>query len=1239
MELKLDHFKSLKASGLDSAYVEAMGCYSVPRAEFEKLSPLLAECQSVLAFPYPGVNGFVRYRLYPPQGAMKYWQPSGSPTHLYILPAVKTVLANPGVELWVSEGEKKSAALTRHGLPCIGIGGVWSWTNGNGDLHPEFDSTCFVDRSLVIAFDSNAWRHEKLDIGRALYALGKALESRGAKVEATIIPPADDGSDQGADDFIARNGIGKFKELKRIKLRHDGLAQFKPWWENWRKTKTEENKELLKVARGLQPVEPWPDTVDGAALLDGIRSAISRFIVATDEAIVAETLWVLLAHTIDAFTISPMLVFSSPVRQCGKSVNQAVIGKLSPKPLITSNISPAALFRVVDKYQPTLIVDECDSAFETSPEIRELVNASHLRSQAYVLRTVGDNHDPQLFSTWSAKCLALIGQLPDTTASRSIIVKMQRKARVVKTEKFSALKEYPELLALHRKAARWASDNLPALRQVDHVELPDLGDRDSDNWTPLVAIADLAGGAWPTLARDAAAKLCGEPIEEPRTVELLKDIKAIFDGDPENDSDDGCLRISSSDLAEALNQKEGRPWADYNKGNGITKNQIARLLRGFDIRSPKQMRFAGKNKTLKGYESEWFENAFDRYLTPAPSPSDLETKHQKHDNDSEQLDPIFETKQSYNVSVGESGLTVENLNVVSCVSFQNTGRAELPASLGRFAQIWCMDFEFHCLEGSNPLPHCVVCYEARSGETVRLLRDEFSATPPYGAGADSLVLMYSGASDLRCCLAVGWALPESYIDLATETKLRFNTPDVERGLPSLISSLDRFEIPHIALEDKHREQKRYNKLELSADDRRDILPYCETDVVPLPELFLRLLPDMDIDEALERGRYVVETARIEYRGIPIAVDEYEKIKRNRNQIRLALIEQSPVGPEIYVKGSFSHKKFGEWLEKNEIAGWPTTVNGLFSRVEEDIEKAASEAPILREYRDLYFALKDFKKSPFDVGPDGRSHASQIPYGAITGRNTPGGSVLTASKWWRWLIRAPEGCVLINFDFSAMEYGVAAFSSGDPNMVADYLSGDVHKAVANQLGVSRNAAKTVNFAVQYGGGPARLAQSLGVSFDEGKKLFHHHKSTYSRYWQWSDDRLAALRSGGVCRLDGDGWALRVGDLSDNGNGALTARNFPVQGCAASILRRVVLEASTHGVETVATLHDSLLVQAPKAQAEECETKVRRIMEDVNRQFLGGNAIRVDASVYGDRFEDKDGAEGWERITGVLSKYPD
>src|SRR5262249_2040312 len=163
-----------------------------------------------------------------------------------------------------------------------------------------------------------------------------------------------------------------------------------------------------------------------------------------------------------------------------------------------------------------------------------------------------------------------------------------------------------------------------------------------------------------------------------------------------------------------------------------------------------------------------------------------------------------------------------------------------------------------------------------------------------------------------------------------------------------------------------------------------LLDYCQSDVDVLPKLFQELLPDMNIDLALERGRYVMETARIEARGIPITVLDYENLTLYRKQIRLDLMAQSPVS-EIYLNGSFSHKAFGEWLKKNGIDGWDLTQKSNRLVMTEDyLCKVVSVAPVVQPVLDLVLSLKAFKKCPFGVD-SGRTHADQVPFGAVSGR--------------------------------------------------------------------------------------------------------------------------------------------------------------------------------------------------------------------------------------------------------------
>jgi hypothetical protein len=105
---------------------------------------------------------------------------------------------------------------------------------------------------------------------------------------------------------------------------------------------------------------------------------------------------------------------------------------------------------------------------------------------------------------------------------------MQRKSRRDEVERFSPIKEYPELKVILRKAARWTSDNIKALREGNTEGLIDANDRDLDNWLPLFSIADLVGGDWPKLAREAAVKLTGSRRKNQKSSSYSKTSRSFF---------------------------------------------------------------------------------------------------------------------------------------------------------------------------------------------------------------------------------------------------------------------------------------------------------------------------------------------------------------------------------------------------------------------------------------------------------------------------------------------------------------------------------------------------------------------------------------------------------------------------------------------------------------------------------------------------------------------------------------
>jgi uncharacterized protein DUF3631/primase-like protein/DNA primase RepB-like protein len=364
----------------------------------------------------------------------------------------------------------------------------------------------------------------------------------------------------------------------------------------------------------LPEPEAWAEAVDGAELLNDITSAISSHVILPATSADVLALWVVHTHAVEAFTITPRLAIMSPEKQCGKTTLLDVVTCLVWRPLPTANASMAGIFRAVEMARPTLLLDEADRfVTNNNDELLGILNSGH-RLGGSVLRTVGDSNEPRMFSTFAPCAFALIGRLPDTLEDRSVAINLRRRTSSEAVTPFR-LDRTGHLHTLAQKAARWAEDHLEALRASD-PNVGDLFNRVADNWRPLLAIADLAGGDWPRRARAAADAAARRITENSIGVELLADIAAIF---AERKTD----RLSSGDLATALASIQGRPWAEWGKsGKPISQNALARLLKKFsadgDIPiAPETIRIG--TGTPKGYLLSQFRDAFTRYLVATPS--------------------------------------------------------------------------------------------------------------------------------------------------------------------------------------------------------------------------------------------------------------------------------------------------------------------------------------------------------------------------------------------------------------------------------------------------------------------------------------------------------------------------------------------------------------------------------------------------------------------------------------------
>ncbi len=370
----------------------------------------------------------------------------------------------------------------------------------------------------------------------------------------------------------------------------------------------------------LLSIEPWPAEVNGAELLDEISSAILRHIVMPTESAETLALWTVHTHCFECFSITPRAALTSPEKQCGKTTTIDILERLVARPLPTSNATVSAIFRIIEAAKPTVLIDEADTFLKENDELRGILNTGHRRG-GQVLRTVGDDHEPRVFSTWAPVAIAMIGHLPDTLNDRSVIVRLRRRKPSEKIAGFRSDRA-DHLIELSRKASRWAGDHKVALAAAD----PDMGqliNRIADNWRALFAIADAAGGTWPARARELAKFAVTTMNDESTAALLFTNIKWIFDGCPERSEDGKVIRhgtrtdrLSSAHLVECLTRIEGAPWAEWKDGKPITPNRLARLLGKFQI-LPGSIRLPD-GKTPKGYLQADFEDAFASYI---PSPA------------------------------------------------------------------------------------------------------------------------------------------------------------------------------------------------------------------------------------------------------------------------------------------------------------------------------------------------------------------------------------------------------------------------------------------------------------------------------------------------------------------------------------------------------------------------------------------------------------------------------------------
>lgn len=288
-----------------------------------------------------------------------------------------------------------------------------------------------------------------------------------------------------------------------------------------------------------------------------------------------------------------------------------------PYPMAAVNASPAALFRAVSgaEGRPTILFDEIDTVFGPkagdNEELRGFINAGHRRGQL-TYRCVGDggNQSVQGFPSYCGVAVAGLGSLPDTILTRSVIIRMRRRARNERVEPFRHRLHAAEGNVLRDRLAKWAESVRPMVEGVFPVMPEEVTDRPADVWEPLIAIADAAGGQWPERARTACVELVAAAKVDDKGsigIRLLTDLRDHVLS--------GIDRLPTVAVLERLHSLDEAPWADMG-GRPLDARGLAKMLREYmtgDNRPISARNIKASGSVMKGYYTADLADAWQRY--------------------------------------------------------------------------------------------------------------------------------------------------------------------------------------------------------------------------------------------------------------------------------------------------------------------------------------------------------------------------------------------------------------------------------------------------------------------------------------------------------------------------------------------------------------------------------------------------------------------------------------------------
>ncbi|HVM43591.1 MAG TPA: DNA polymerase I [Gemmatimonadales bacterium] len=412
---------------------------------------------------------------------------------------------------------------------------------------------------------------------------------------------------------------------------------------------------------------------------------------------------------------------------------------------------------------------------------------------------------------------------------------------------------------------------------------------------------------------------------------------------------------------------------------------------------------------------------------------------------------------------------------------------------------------------------------------------------------------------------------------------------------------------------------------------REAAAYCCADGDYALRLCRQLAPTL-AEHRLERLFHDVELPLIgvlvdmEWEGIAVDREHFARLaaemRSDLARLERAIHDQAGVAFNLNSTPQLRHVLF----EKLQLPVLKKGKTGASTDAEvlEELAGMGHEVPrLLLEYREISKLLSTYLDVlPQEVNPaTGRIHTSFNQIGAATGRlssndpnlqNIPVRSARGEAIRRGFVPRAGNRFVVA--DYSQIELRLLAHLSGDPAFVEAFQAGgDIHRQTAALIfGVALEAvtpemrarAKTINFATIYGQGPHALARQLGIPYEDARRFIDDYFTRFAGVRAFLDRTVVEARERGyVETIFGRRRyipELRDKNFSVRAFGERTATNSPLQGSAADLIKVAMIRVndavrSAHQARLLLQVHDELVVEAPRAEAEAVAREVKACME--------------------------------------------